>query len=360
MTKSTENVAQKAALTKEAALPPGTPIYVGRPREGKARVSAVCYDEAGVHQVAEVEAGDLAALRQANRITWVRVEGVHDLETIRAIDAAFGLHPLVTEDIVNTHQRPKLEDYDDYLFLVLRTVHMEEEGTALRTEQASLILGRGFVLSFLEGDEDPFGPVLERIIKGQGRIRRLGADYLAYTLMDAVVDHYFMVLEAMNDHLEITEEEILSDPGEEVLRLLHRLKREMLTFRRAVWPLREVTGALERGDSELIDQHTRLFLRDVYDPTVQVIDIAEVTRDTLSTLLETYLSSLSNSMNEVMKVLTIIATLFIPLTFLAGVYGMNFKYMPELEWTWSYPALLAVMAMVAGVMVLYFRRKKWL
>jgi magnesium transporter len=227
-------------------------------------------------------------------------------------------------------------------------------------EHVSLILGPSFVISFQERPGDVFGPTRERIRGGKGRVRKMGADYLAYCLADAIVDGYFAVLENLGDRIEDVESILVSNPSNDTLRAVHHLKRENLLLRKSVWPLREVINGLDRSESELITDPTHVYMRSVYDHSIQVIDTMETFRDMLAGMLDTYLSSLSNRMNEVMKVLTIIATIFIPLTFVAGIYGMNFQSMPELAWPWGYPAALAVMAIVAAGMVYYFRRKKWL
>jgi magnesium transporter len=226
-------------------------------------------------------------------------------------------------------------------------------------EQVSLILGPNYVISFQEG-EDVFEPLRERIKSGKGRIRKMGADYLAYALLDSIVDNYFAVLEKLGEAVEFLEEKLVTDPTRDTLHAIHNLKREMIFLRRSVWPLREVLGSLERGESPLVKDSTEVFFRDVYDHTIQVIDTIETFRDMLSGMLDIYLSSISNRLNEVMKVLTIIATLFIPLTFLVGVYGMNFKYMPELGLRWAYPVLWAIMVGTAVAMLIYFRKKRWL
>jgi magnesium transporter len=273
----------------------------------------------------------------------------------------FGLHPLVVEDILNTDQRPKLEDYGEYLFIVLKShYHSDGESGDAEIEQISLVLGPNYVLSFQERAGDEFEPVRERIRSNKGRVRRQGADYLAYSLIDLIADTYFLVLERLGERMETLEEELVTDPTTETLQAIHKLKREMVFLRKSIWPLREVIGALERGESPLIQDTTGVYLRDVYDHIIQVIDTVETYRDMLSGMLDIYLSSVSNRMNEVMKVLTIIATIFIPLTFVAGVYGMNFKHMPELEWPWAYPLVWLAMIIIAGLMVAYFRRKRWL
>ena len=264
------------------------------------------------------------------------------------------------EDILNTDQRPKVEDYKDYLYIVLKMLH-NVKGTEIVTEQISLILHPNFVISFQEGIEgDVFSPVRERLRGAKGRIRGMGADYLAYTLIDAIVDNYFAILEGIGERIEDLEEELVSHPKKETLHRIHELKREMIFLRKAVWPLREVISTLQRGDSPLIKNTTAIYLRDVYDHTIQVIDAIETSRDMLSGMLDIYLSSISNRMNEIMKFLTIIGTIFIPLTFIVGIYGMNFAFMPELKWRYGYFAVMAFMFAIGIIMLFYFKKKKWL
>ena len=270
------------------------------------------------------------------------------------------MHPLVLEDILNTGQRPKLEDFDEYVFVVLKMFRYGDQVDGMGIEQISLILGPSFVISFQEEPGDVFDLVRGRIRESKGRIRKMGADYLAYALLDALVDSYFVVLERVGEKVEFLEEELVSDPRPETLQAIHNLKRDMLFLRKSVWPLREVVGALVRGEPSLFGESITVYLRDVYDHSIQVIDTIETFRDMVSGMLDIYLSSVSNRMNEVMKVLTIIATIFIPLTFITGLYGMNFKHMPELAWRWGYPMVWAVMLTVVVLMLFYFRRKKWL
>ncbi len=253
-----------------------------------------------------------------------------------------------------------MEDFDDYIFLIVKMLYFEEDENAVKAEQVGLILGLNFVISFEEGEGDVFNPVRERIRNGKGRIRKLGSDYLAYALMDVIVDSYFLILERIGDWIEDLEEALLDEPRPETMQAIHSLKVEMLLFRKSVWPLREVISSVERGESVLIRESTGIYLRDVYDHTIHVIDTIETFRDLLSGLLDLYISSVSNRMNEVMKVLTIIATIFIPLTFIAGVYGMNFRYMPELEWRSGYHAALLVMLIIGVGMAIYVRKRGWL
>jgi magnesium transporter len=291
---------------------------------------------------------------------WLNIDGVHQPEIIEEVGKSFGLHPLVAEDIASTGQRPKMEDYDDYIYVVLRMLRFDGEENETKTEQMSIIIGADFVVSFQERSGDVFNYIRERLRNNKGKIRKLGTDYLAYTLIDAIVDNYFMILEKLGETIEEIEDKLITNPTAETLQILHDLKREMIFLRKSVWPLREVINRLERSESTLINKSTFVYLRDVYDHTIQVMDAVETFRDMLSGMLDIYLSSVSNRMNEVMKVLTVIATIFIPLTFVSGIYGMNFMYMPELAHEWAYPAVLILMLVVALLMVVYFRRKKWI
>jgi magnesium transporter len=326
----------------------------------KRSMSKVMKGETEFRETTGASLQDCLVAKDSPGVTWVRVEGLQNVEVIRQIGDAFGLHPLVQEDILNTDQRPKMEDFEDYVYVVLKQLSPVGSEGEIATEQVSLVLGPNFVLSFLEKESPLFNSIQDRIRNDKGRHHKMGADYLAYTLLDTVVDRYFIILEDLGERVEFLEEEVVTQPDPGTLQGIHQLKRDMVFLRRSVWPLREVVTALGREDTTLVSDGVRVYIRDVYDHTIQVIDIIETFRDMVSGMLDIYLSSLSNKMNEVMKVLTIIATIFIPLTFIAGVYGMNFKFMPELEMHWAYPALLIFMAVLAVLLLFYFKRKKWL
>lgn len=346
--------------SRKAGLPPGSLVHIGEVKSQHARISMVEYDEGHCSETSIAGPAQCIALEGKAGVTWIDIDGVHDVAVLEKIGQCLGLHPLVMEDILNTDQRPKIEDYGDYLYIVLRMLSSSADTGEVNSEQVSLILGANFVLSIQEGAKgDVFDPLRARIRTGKGQIRKLGADFLAYSLLDAVVDNYFIVLERAGERIEALEERLTDDPGPEPLQLLHNLRREMIYLRKSVWPLREVVSAMQRGDSDLVKPGTGIFLRDVYDHTIQVIDNVETFRDTLSSMLDIYLSSISNRTNAVMKVLTVIATIFMPLTWIAGIYGMNFKNMPELSWTWGYPAAWGLMIAVAIGMVIYFKKKKW-
>jgi len=346
--------------SKKAGLPPGSLVHIGEKKTEIPKITVFDYDEAHLEEKEIRAIGECFIFKDLPTVTWINMDGLHQVEMLEKMGGCYGLHPLVLEDILNTDQRPKIEDYGEYLYIVLRMLSSHDKGGEIESEQVSLIVGGNFVFSFQERGGDVFDSIRERIRSNKGRIRKMGADYLAYALLDSIVDHYFIILERLGEKIEFLEEELVAQPSPETLRVIHRLKREMIFLRKAVWPLREVIGSLERGESPLVKETTRVYLRDVYDHTIQVIDNIETFRDMVSGMLDIYLSSISNRLNAVMKVLTIIATIFMPLTFLAGIYGMNFKYMPELEWRWSYPVLWLVMAGIGVSMLIYFRKKKWL
>ncbi|MCP8306545.1 MAG: magnesium/cobalt transporter CorA [archaeon] len=346
--------------SKKTGLPPGTLIHIGEKKIEKARITIIDYDEAQFQEKEAKKVEECFPYKDQPTVTWINVDGIHDVEIIEKIGNHFNLHPLLLEDILNTEQRPKMEDFEDYVFFVLKMLYYDEKENKIKVEQISLVLASNFVISFQESEGDVFNPVRERIRNGKGRIRKMGADYLAYALIDAIVDNYFIILEKLGEKIEDIEDELVTHPTSETLHAIHKLKREMIFLRKSVWPLREVVSKLERGESSLIKETTVIYLRDVYDHTIQVIDTIETFRDMLSGMLDMYLSSISNRMNEVMKVLTVIATIFIPLTLIASIYGMNFAYMPELESPWSYPMVLVGMFITGVLMLIYFKRKKWL
>jgi magnesium transporter len=351
---------QVSKRSKKTGLPPGSLVHVGERKVEKTRITVIDYDGDNVIEKEVETAEECFRFRETSTVTWINVDGVHDSEIIEKLGSHFGLHPLILEDIMNTSQRPKMEDLGDAVYIVLNMVECGSGDPDVVTEQMSLVFGKNFVLSFQERPGDTFDPVRERIRKGKGRIRKMGPDYLAYTLIDAVVDDYFVVLERMGEQIEEIEDELVADPKKATLNEIHAMKREMIFLRKSAWPLREVISRLERAESPLIQKTTGIFLRDVYDHMIQVIDNIETFREMLSGMLDMYLSSVSNRMNEVMKILTIIGTIFIPLTFIAGVYGMNFKFMPELEWRWGYFLLWGMMLAVGISLLVYFKRKKWL
>lgn len=357
-------MARKKLLRKrphrKIGAPPGTLVHVGEPSREPITFDVVTYNAEHFSEVTfgVREVDRCCGFAKTRGVSWININGIHAVEHIETLGACFGLHPLVLEDILNSDHRPKLEDYGDYLFLVLKLPFYEKEA-GFRVEQVSLILGPSFVLSFQEKSGTIFDAVRDRLRSGKVRGRAMGPDYLAYALIDVVVDRYFTTLESIGDDIEDLEQELFAVPGTRTLESIHNFKREMIQLRKSVWPLREVISGLQRGDSKLVDETTRVFLRDVYDHTVQVVDTVETFRDIISGMLDLYLSGISFRTNEVIKVLTIVSTIFIPLTFLAGIYGMNFEYMPELTWHWGYFGLLGLMLVMALAMLVFFRVKRW-
>ncbi len=345
---------------KKAGLPPGTLVFEGEHKVEKVRITVFDYNESQFKELEVEKIEECFPFRDEPTITWINIDGLHDIGLIEKIGTHFGIHPLVMEDIVSVGQRPKMEDFEDYIFFIIRMLSCDRAKGELESEQVSLILGKNFVISFQEREGDVFEPVRERIRSQKARLIRHGADFLAYALLDVVIDNYFSILENVGDRVESMDDEIVENPAPGTLAEIRRLKSEMIYLRKSVWPLREVVSAMERMETDLIADSTEIYLRDLYDHTIQVIDTIESLRDMISGMLDIYVSSVSNRMNEVMKVLTIIATIFIPLTLIAGIYGMNFEFMPELKYHWSYPAVWGVMIVISAVMVVYFRRKRWL
>jgi len=346
--------------SKKAGLPPGTLVHIGEKKTEAVKISMIDYDKSQIQEKDSATVDECLPFIAKPTVTWINVSGIHDVTVIEGFGEAFDIHPLLLEDIVHSEQRPKLEDFDSHLFFVLRMLTYDDTKNELRSEQVSFILGANFVISFQEHEGDVFDPVRARIRSGKGKIRKMGCDYLAYTLIDSIVDNYFLVLEKYGEKIEVLQEEVLSQPTPETLQVIQETKRDLIFLRKSVWPLREAINGLQREESSLVTENVGIYLRDVHDHAIQVIDTIETFRDMISGTLDVYLSSVSNKMNEVMKVLTIIATIFIPLTFIAGIYGMNFKYMPVLEWRWAYPVVWIVVIVLGLLMLIAFRRKKWL
>jgi magnesium transporter len=344
----------------KAGLPPGTPVFVGERKQDVVRISIMNYSSEDIEEIHDATLDDCMRVRDSSTIAWINVNGIHDVNAIQTLANLFGLHPLTTEDISNTHQRPKAEEFDDYIFFALKMLVYDEETDSIYNENVSVILCENNVISFQERDDDVLEPVRDRIRSSKGMIRSEGADYLAYAIMDGVVDEYFVALEKLGDHIEQLDDEILTAPDGNYMQELHRLKREIVFLRKAVWPLREEISAIEKSGSRLIDDSIRPFLRDLHDHTIQIIDMVDTYRDIIGGMHDTFLSGISNRMNGIMKVLTIIGTIFIPLTFIAGIYGMNFEYMPELTWKWGYFGLWGVMAALGLTMLGIFKKRKWL
>ena len=347
--------------SKKAGLLPGTLVHIGEKLSDTSRVTLIDYDgdhhlEKNIDQIEE-----LRVFKDRQTVSWVHIEGIHDTRVLEQLGDVFGLHPLILEDILNTDQRPKMQDMGDYMFIVLkRFCNTCNEHSDISAEQISVVLGPNYVISLQERADALLDPIREHIKTSKGRIRKAGADYLAYSIIDTVLDSYFGILETLGDKIEIEEEALVNNSTPSTLRVIQHLKRDMIFLRKSIWPLRETISALERSESPLIQDTTGVYLKDIYDHAIQVIDTVETYREMLSGMIDIYLSSISNRMNQVMKVLTIIATIFMPMTFLAGVYGMNFKHFPELEWQWGYPLFWIINLTIAVVMLILFKRKKWI
>ncbi len=346
--------------SKKVGLPPGSLKFIGELGQEKIRVTQIRFNSDFFEETELSSIEESFAPHENKCVTWINIDGLNDVSLMEAVKGHFDIHPLVLEDVVHTDQRTKFESYEHYLYLVLRMMSYEPQKQEIESEQLSILLLENIVITFQERVGDIFDHLRERLRVAKGRIRKSGADYLAYCLLDAVVDNYFVILEKIDEKVESIEEGLIAGADIKKLMTIHTMKREMIFMRKAVWPLREATNGLMKEESDLITQATEIYLRDVYDHTIHVIDTIESLRDTASGLLDIYMTSIGNKMNEVMKVLTIIATIFIPLTFIAGVYGMNFEFMPELKWKMGYFAVLGLMLFVALIMIMFFRKKKWI
>ncbi len=341
-------------------LAPGTLVHVGEKKVEKVVIRVLAYNSETLieREVETVE--ECAEFKGRSDLNlWINVDGLDRVDVIEKLGSHFEIHPLTLEDVLNTGQRPKTEDYETYIYTVLKMMLLDTEKEEIIIDQVSIIIGPNYLLSFQERQGDVFDPVRERFENPASRLRKNGVDYLAYSLIDAVVDNYFLILEHFGDEIEYLEEGLVIQPRPETLKTIQKYKRDMIILRKAVWPLRELINGLQRVESDLIKETTRIYLRDIYDHTIQVIDSVEDFRDILSSMVDIYLSSISYRMNDVMKVLTVIATIFIPLTFIAGVYGMNFEYMPELKWRWGYPTVMLGMTALAVSMFAYFKKRRW-
>ncbi len=349
----------KRRFSKKVGLPPGKLVYTGDKR-GKSEISLIDYDAEKYEEINIKDIEDTLSFKDSPTVTWINITGLHNIDTFEKLKTCYNIHPLVLEDILNVNQRPKIEYFENYIFIVLKMIRYDHKIQSVESNQISIISGEHFIFTILEEKSNIFDPIKERIQNAKGIIRKNKVDYLLYALIDIIVDHYFVVLEEMGEAIETLEDKVVFNPSPDTVHLIHRLKRNLIELRRSIWPLREILNALSRGDSSLIHRKTLMYFKDVYDHAVQVIETIEEFRDTVSGILDIYLSSVSNRMNEIMKILTIMATIFIPLTFIAGIYGMNFKYMPELNWRFGYSLVLIVMVIIAVGMIVYFRKKRWL
>ena len=345
--------------SRKKGLVPGTPVHIGQRKTDKSSVRLMEFNETDITVNENVTMEDIDQLLPKQMIRWAHLTGVHDVELVQRLCKQYNIHPLVVEDIVNTEHRPKLEIHQDYIFLVLKTFNLEgKDGISI--EQISFIVGPSFLLSFQESDDPIFHPIVTRLEKKHGNVRTSGADYLAYSLLDLITDDYYTFTESLSEYVETLEDEVIENPTTATLHGIYRLKRIVSIARRNLWPLREIVGRLYRDPSQLIRSSTNIYMRDLYDHVIQVNDYLEGYREALSSMLDTYLSSVSNKMNEVMKVLTVISTVFIPLTLIAGIYGMNFFNMPELTWPYGYSVVLIIMIAMGAVMLAYFRKIEWI
>jgi magnesium transporter len=345
--------------SKKAGLLPGSLIHIGNKYTEKTKITLIRFDEASLVEKEINTAADLSSEKDQPGIVWINIDGLQDVTLLGEIGGIFGLHPLIMEDILNTDQRPKTEDFVDYIYIVLKAFAGPADDH-LDAQQVSIVLGKNFVLSFKEKESSLLEPIRERLRNNKGKIRKAGSDYLVHAVIDNIVDNYFIVLENLEEKIEKLEDDLVQQTTPAKLQFIHTLKRELIFLRKSLWPLRETISSLQRSESPLISESSAIYFKDIYDHTIAIIDSVDTFRDMLSGMLDIYLSSTSMRLNEVMKVLTIIATIFMPLTFLAGVYGMNFKYMPELEWHWGYYVIWSMMLLVAIIMLIYFRKKKWL
>ncbi len=345
--------------SKKAGLPPGSMVYIGNKPVKEATISSVIFSKSGITH-------DLLSLDSFSRpkvwdsFVWIRISGVSDIKAVEKIGSEFKIHPLILEDIVNTSQRPKIETGDDYIFCVARTPKIDAEKIIYDTEQVSFILGKGYLISFDEGGEDLFQKIEQRIPSMSHNPATRTPDYLLYMFLDLIVDNFFGHLEKFGEYIDRLEENVMTSQSINILKTIYKTKRQLLILRRLAWPLRELVLGIERADSSIVSNNVKFYFRDVYDHIIEIIDIIETMRDISSGLLDVYLSSTNNRLNEVMKVLTVITTCFMPLTLITGIYGMNFQHMPELGWKYGYPMAILSMLLISGVMLLFFRRKRWI
>lgn len=349
----------KTILTK-TGLPPGALIHVGKKRSDKVKITVTDYDEHTFSETVCEHHSESFQYRDTKTTTWINIDGLHQTDVISAIGEHYDLHHLLLEDVLNTGHRPKVEEYDNCLFMTMKMLGVNKHGTSVVSEQVSFVLGDNWLISFQEKEGDIFDGLRQRLRDSVGVIRKNGPDYLLYRLIDTIVDNYFFVTEHFGEVTEDLEETIIDDPDEDILIEIQRLKKMLIKFRKSVMPLREAIALIDKDGNKLIKKPTLRYLRDVYEHVIQVSDFIESQRDMLASLMDLYLSGVSNKMNQVMQVLTIMATIFIPLTFIAGIYGMNFDNMPELHWKYGYQAVWVLMGLVLIGMVWYFKRKKWL
>ncbi|RKS53179.1 magnesium transporter [Gillisia mitskevichiae] len=360
MAKRHRHLQRRPKSTNALNKAPGTVAYVGRKESAEIKIEVIDYSKVNYDRFIFDNVEATFKFENEENITWINVDGLSNTAQIEKLGKFYKLHPLIIEDIVNTNQRPKIDEYQDYLFIVAKMLYHKKDGI-LEHEHISIVIGKDYVLTFQEADGDVFDAIRERLTNEKGRLRNNGPDYLVFAILDSIIDNYFVVIEEISDKIETLEEQLFTaQPNDDITFEIQELKRTVLRIRRAVFPLREVIGRLEKIDSTLIQEKTINYIRDLYDHIIQVSENIEIYREMTWGLMDMYMTTISNKMNEVMKVLTIMASIFIPLTFMAGIYGMNFEYMPELQWKYSYFVLWGLMILVFLGMIIYFKRKKWL
>lgn len=344
----------------KAGLPPGALVPIGKATSVSTTIDSIIFnaDELIVNQ--SVDASHLDAHIDDKSIMWLDVKGLRQIQTVEMIGRKFNLHPLVLEDILNSAQRPKIEDYDDYLFIVIKSLVHDDVDFITQTGQISFVMGKNFVITFRDTESPLFEPVMQRLKVSKSKLREGKADYLTYSCIDLIIDNYFLILEKIGDRIETIEDALVSKPSNQMLGQIHKLKTDLIFLRKSLWPLREIISRMLNGDIPFINESLRPYLRDLFDHAIHAIDTVETFRDIISGMIDIYLSSVNNRLNETMRVLTIIATIFIPLTFLSGWYGMNFDDMPELKWRYGYPMVITLAITIASSMLFYFRKKKWI
>ncbi|HCM04721.1 MAG TPA: magnesium and cobalt transport protein CorA [Oceanospirillales bacterium] len=345
----------------KTGLAPGSLIHVGEVLEPVCSMSIVDYTKGKYEERVLESIDDIIKYKDSETVTWVTIEGLANVEVVERIGDIFGVHQLVLEDILNTNQRPKFEEYDDHLYIVLKCLLPGNEGFSVNHEQVSLLVFKNFVIMFKEKKDEVFHPILQRIRTSNGKFVSLGSDYLSYAILDFIIDQNFILLDLLDESITSLEDSLLEgEPKPDMLYKIQRLKREMISIKRYVSPVRDLLSDMVHSESDLIHENTHLFLRDVSDHAIRVVESIESYREILTGLLDIYVSSVSNKMNQIMKVLTVFTSIFIPLTFIAGIYGMNFEYMPELKWKWAYPATWVAFISIPLILLVYFKRKKWL
>lgn len=345
----------------KSGLSPGSLVHIGKIHDSQCKISITQYNPETLQQHRLGSINELKKTHDGGMITWINVDGLADTRVIEHIGRTFDIHPLVQEDILSTHQRPKLEEYDHYLYLVIKAIDADHsDGFSLHYEQISILLLKNVVITFKEKRDQTFLPIHNRLQNNKGRLRLNGSDYLTYVILDTIVDEYFMIEDSFDEIIDPLEESLLNNPSDDALATIQQLRRELIAMKRSISPLRDLLGEIQYAESDLLQEKTLRFFNDVHDHVLRVTDSLESYRERVAAMQDIYLTSISNKMNETMKVLTIFASIFIPLTFIAGVYGMNFEYMPELKWRWAYPSLWLLFLVITVALLIYFKRKKWL